>query len=560
MLKSLYIKNIALIDEANIEFSNGLNILSGETGAGKSIVIDSLIFVLGSRADKTLIKSGETSAFAEAVFQCEENNVFQQNGYESEDNLFTVSRIMSVGGKNEIRINGRIASQSVLKQISASLVDVFGQNEQTYLLRQENHLGILDGFGDNAKLKNIVYDLSVQLDNINKQLDKFGGDDSERERLADMLSFQINEIESAELFDGEDEDLSAQRQKAKSMEKITYACSSALSLLSGENSSLDKVSSALNHLVQIDNIDKEYETASQRLSSVKYELQDICETVENFLSELKFDQYEMDMIENRLDKIKLLKKKYGGSIAAVLDFCNNAKQKLDELTHSDEIISQLKEKKENILLQLYAAAKNLSLFRRETATKFENKIMTELQDLGMKNTTFAVVFSDMPQQSTFCGCGKNGFDKIEFYFSANKGEPIKPLTKIISGGEMSRFMLALKNITATIEKIPTMVFDEIDSGISGKIAEVVGCKLAKISKNYQCIVITHLPQIASMSDAHLLIEKSVTENKTKTTVTSLNFDGKLKEVGRLVGGDIGEYGQLHAKDLIQWADNYKKSL
>ena len=208
MLKSLYIKNIALIDEANIEFSNGLNILSGETGAGKSIVIDSLIFVLGSRADKTLIKSGETSAFAEAVFQCEENNVFQQNGYESEDNLFTVSRIMSVGGKNEIRINGRIASQSVLKQISASLVDVFGQNEQTYLLRQENHLGILDGFCDDAKLKNIVYDLSVQLDDINKQLDKFGGDDSERERLADMLSFQIKEIESAELFDGEDEDLS----------------------------------------------------------------------------------------------------------------------------------------------------------------------------------------------------------------------------------------------------------------------------------------------------------------------------------------------------------------
>ena len=560
MLKSLYIKNIALIDEANIEFSNGLNILSGETGAGKSIVIDSLIFVLGSRADKTLIKSGETSAFAEAVFLCEENNVFQQNGYESEDNLFTVSRIMSVGGKNEIRINGRIASQSVLKQISASLVDVFGQNEQTYLLRQENHLGILDGFGDNAKLKNIVSDLSVQLDDINKQLGKFGGDDSERERLADMLSFQIKEIESAELFDGEDEDLSAQRQKAKSMEKITYACSSALSLLSGENSSLDKVSTALNHLVQIDNIDKEYETASQRLSSVKYELQDICETVENFLSELKFDQYEMDRIENRLDKIKLLKRKYGGSISAVLDFCNNAKQKLDEITHSDEIISQLKEKKENILLQLYAAAKNLSLFRRETATKFENKITTELQDLGMKNTTFAVVFSDMPQQSAFCGCGKNGFDKIEFYFSANKGEPIKPLTKIISGGEMSRFMLALKNITATIEKIPTMVFDEIDSGISGKIAEVVGCKLAKISKNYQCLVITHLPQIASMSDAHLLIEKSVTENKTKTTVTSLNFDGKLKEVGRLVGGDIGEYGQLHAKDLIQWADNYKKSL
>lgn len=560
MIKSLYIKNIALIDETNIEFSNGLNVLSGETGAGKSIVIDALSFVLGARADKTLIKSGETSAFAEAVFQCEENNVFFQNGYVAEDGIFTVSRTMSVAGKNEIRINGRMTSQSVLRQISASLVDVFGQNEQTYLLKQENHLSILDGFGNNQDLLNNVAVLSVELDAVNKQLNKFGGDDSERERLVDMLKFQINEIESAELFEGEEEELLLQKQKAKSIEKITCACSSALNMLSGDGSGLDKVSLSLNHILQIEGLDKEYANISQRLSSVKYELQDICETVEGFLSELRFDQYEMDMLEARLDKLKLLKKKYGGSIKSVLDFCDNAKCKLDELMNADEVIARLREQRHQIISRLYAAAEKLSLYRRDIAKNFEQKIMSELNDLGMKNTTFSVVFSNMPVKDDFAGCGKFGFDSVEFYFSANKGEPIKPLTKIISGGEMSRFMLALKNITATIEKIPTMVFDEIDSGISGKIAEVVGCKLAKISKNYQCIVITHLPQIASMSDDHLLIEKTVSGEKTKTSVTTLNFNGKLKEIGRLVGGDIGEYGELHAKDLIQWADNYKKSL
>lgn len=561
MLKSLYIQNIALIDENSIEFSDGLNILSGETGAGKSIIIDSLAFVLGQRADKTLIKSGRDSAFVEAVFFCEDDGIFAENGFSSDDGLYTVSRTMSVGGKNEIRINGRLASQAVLKQISASLADIFGQNEHTFLLRPENHLNILDGFDCDVKTKNQVAELSKSLAEINGQLAKFGGDDSERERMADMLSYQINEIQSAELVVGEDEELQQLKKKCQSTEKISYACTSAIRLLyGGDGSALGNVGSAESFLAQINTLDGEYDKIYQRLTSAKYEIQDIAETLEDMLSALSFDQNQLDKIEERLDKLKLIKKKYGGSIEAALTFCENAKAKLDELTNSDEIIARLKKRKEEVLSKLYDEASALSQYRKSAAVGFENKIMSELADLGMKNTTFKVMFAPFPQREYFAGCGADGFDNAEFYFSANKGEPIKPLTKIISGGEMSRFMLALKNITASIEKIPTMVFDEIDSGISGKIAEVVGQKLAKISKDYQCLVITHLPQIAAMSDEHFLIEKYVSGDKTKTSVKKLDEDGKIKEVGRLLGGDIGAYGELHAKDLIAWADDCKKSL
>ena len=560
MLKSLYIKNIALIEEISIEFSNGLNILSGETGAGKSIIIDSLAFVLGARADKTLIKSGQNSAYVEGVFECKEGNIFEENGFESDDGIFTVARTMSVAGKNEIRINGRLANQAVLKQISASLVDIFGQNEHTFLLKPENHINILDGFDSDKQLLQQVKDASDKVDEINSQFKKFGGNDSERERLIDMLSYQINEIELAELVVGEDEELLAKKKKGQSVEKISHACSSAMDMLNGQGASLANVSASVSYLSQINNLDSEYDSLYQRLNSVKYEIQDIAESLDDILSSLSFDQHELDRIEARLDKIKLLKRKYGATIQDILDFYADSKQKLDELQNADELVAQLKKKKQLALDDLYQAAYQLSLYRQKSALVLEEKIMSELCDLGMKNATFKVVFDDIPQKDTFDGCGANGFDNVEFYFSANKGEPIKPLSKIISGGEMSRFMLALKNITAKIEKIPTMVFDEIDTGISGKIAEVVAQKLAKVSHDYQCLVITHLPQIAAMSDEHLLIEKFVQNEKTKSSVKSLDEQGKIDEIARLVAGDIGEYGQLHAKDLIKWANEYKNKL
>lgn len=561
MLKSLFIQNVALIDRASITFSAGLNVLSGETGAGKSIIIDSLAFVLGERADKSLIKSGQSSAFVEAVFDMPpEDNIFEANGYHSDDGLYVVSRTMSVGGKNEIRINSRITPQSVLKQISAALVDIFSQNQHTFLLRQENHLGILDGFACDAVKAEKVTVAAENLADINRRLAKYGMDDSERARMRDMLEYQIKEIESAEIHIGEDEELLALKKKGQSAEKISYSLGSVSNLLDGDGGAIGAVSDAASLMAQISALDPQYEEMRKRLESAKYELRDIADTSEQLASSLNFDSFELDRIENRLDKLKLLKKKYGGSLEAVTDFLRDATSKLEELTGSEKIVAKLEKEKAAATDELYNAALALSEFRREQAKVLQNRIMAELGDLGMKNTVFEVRFSDVPARDGFEGCGKDGFDNVEFYFSANKGEPAKPLAKIISGGEMSRFMLALKNITAKIEKIPTMVFDEIDSGISGKIAEAVAVKLAKVSGDYQCLVITHLPQIAAMSDEHLLIQKQVVGEKTLTSVTALDAEGKIKEIGRLVAGGIGDYGELHAKDLILWAENIKKQI
>lgn len=561
MLKSLYIRNVALISETSIEFTRGLNVLSGETGAGKSIIIDSLAFALGERADKSLIKSGEESAFVEAVFSVpEKDNVFEQNGYESDDGLYVVARTMSVSGKNEIRINGRVTPQGVLKRISAALVDIFSQNQHTYLLKPENHLHILDGFRHDPSLSERVASLSAALDEINAGLGKFGMDDSQRERMLDMLNYQIREIESAEFYIGEDDELQQLRKKGQNAEKISYALSSAIRLLDGDGGALCAVGDAASAMASVSGLDNEYEDIRRRLESTEYELRDLADTLDGLASSLSFDSFEQDRIETRLDKLKLLKKKYGGSLQAVSEFLAEAKAKADEITGSDKIIEKLKKEKEAVLDKLYGAAYGLSAFRREAAAVFSGKIMSELNDLGMKNTSFEVRFGEIPPRERFDGCDKNGFDTAEFYFSANKGEPSKPLAKIISGGEMSRFMLALKNITASIEKIPTMVFDEIDSGISGKIAEVVAKKLARVSSDYQCLVITHLPQIAAMSDEHLLIQKTVNGEKTVTSVTALDENGKIKEIGRLVAGGIGAYGELHAKDLVKWADDYKESV
>ena len=559
MLKSLYIKNIALITEVKIEFEKGLNVLSGETGAGKSIIIDSLAFVLGERADKSLIKSGENDAFVEAVFLCDDEKTQKAFAdYSEGDELCVISRKMSVQGKNEIRINGRLSSLAALKEITSELVDIFSQNQQTFLLKPENHIEILDGFRQNKELFEKISQSREQLDEINGKLKTFGGDKSERERLIDILSYQIKEISDAELKENEDEMLLAQKQKFQNAEKINYALQNVLNLLyDGQTPSLSQISSAQSFMAQIGKLDEGYQSLADRLESAKYEIQDIAQTAESMMAETSFDSFALDEIESRLDKIKALKRKYGGSIAAVLEFLADSQNKLENIINADAEIEKLNAKREKVLDEMYRAAKSLSEFRKESAKEFEKQIMVELADLGIKNAVFEVNFQPFPERYKFNGCDKNGADIVEFYFSANKGEPKKPLAKIISGGEMSRFMLALKNVTAKIEKIPTMVFDEIDTGISGKIAEVVGQKLCAVSKDYQILVITHLPQIACFSDEHFLIQKSVVGEKTITDVRLLDEEGKINEVARLLGGDIGSYGILHAKDMLFWANEVK---
>ena len=565
MLKNIYIENIALISKLNLAFEQGLLVLSGETGAGKSIIIDALAFVLGGKADKSLIKSGTDRAFVEAVFVPENNGraheVLIELGFEPSECV--VSRTITVSGKNEIRINGRVSTLVVLKQLSSVLVDIFGQHDQTYLLKNENHLTILDDFSSNQAYAENVTKLYDELKQNEKEFSKFGGSDAERERTISMLKYQIDEIDGCELSVKEEEELQMFKVKAASAEKVSNSLSGAATLL-GENefNALSAVTSAVNSMTQISAIDKEYESLRGRLESCKYELQDIYQSASSHLSSLDFDQREIDKMEMRLDKIKSLKRKYGGTVEEVLKFLSTAKNQLSELENADETIQYLKKRKGEILCKLYDACKLLSTFRKTAAENFSTEVMNELQDLGLKGSTFTVSFVKMPSIEEFEKyVTKKGCDKVEFLFSANKGEPVKPLAKIVSGGETSRFMLAVKNITARIEAIPTMIFDEIDSGISGAMASVVAQKLARISRSYQSIVITHLPQIACMGDSNFLVDKVVDNNKTFTRVIELNTAGKEKEVQRLIGGaDVGEFGGLHAKDMIKWADAFKKAL
>lgn len=562
MLKNLFIKNVALISSQNIEFEDGLCVLSGETGAGKSIIVDALSFVLGERADKNLIKHGEETAFVEAVFVLAPDskalNALEAMGYER-DNTLILSRTFSRNGKTESRINGRITSASMLKNITSFLVDIFGQSEHLGLKKPENHIKIIDGYSPANDIKEELSVLCKEYKEIERELLQYGGSDEQRERMLDILSFQINEIESADLKDDEESLLFEQKQKIINFEKISSAVGGTISALNGDDGALEKIGSAMRSLAAISSIGEEFSSVWDKLDAIKYEVEDVVSSVENMASGDEFDANYLDTIESRLDKIKSLKKKYGATISEVKQFLCEAKKKYDLLNDSVRITEKLNSRKEKLKTEIYQFSEKLSKHRREAGKNFASDVVAQLQDLGMK-ARFETNFDDIPSIENFVP-NTNGFDKMEFLMSANPGEPLKPMAKVASGGEMSRFMLALKNITAAIEEIPTMVFDEIDTGISGNVAQMVAKKLAQVSKKEQCIVITHLPQIASMSDVGYLIEKSEDNGKTYTMISKLDFEAKVKEVSRLIGGaDIGNYGGLHAKEMLDWADQYKKDL
>lgn len=564
MIRNLHIENIALISRLDIEFENGLIVLSGETGAGKSIIIDSLAFVLGERADKTLIKYGQENAFVEVAFNIEQNSktwqIMAELGLEP-DTTVVINRTLILSGKNESRVNGRICSAAVLRSITATLVDIFGQSQHLNLLKVDNHIKVLDDYRRDDDLKNQLKKLYSEYRELKKQLSAFGGSDAERERLLDILKFQIDEITAAKLSETEENELIEIRSKVMNVEKIVSSVTAALDSLS-TSGVMSRLAEAKNSLLSVAAYDKDISSLAERLSAVQIETDDIFSSLEKILRDADYNPSQIDRMEERLEKIKNIKKKYGGTVADALKFLEKASAQYDNLVNAADIISKLNTKIEAVLTQMYELALKLSSERKTTAKRFENEIETQLKDLGMSGTTFEVKFNDIPNFDEYKNSvSADGFDKVEFLLSANKGEPLKPLAKIISGGEMSRFMLAIKNITAHIEQIPTMVFDEIDIGISGNMAQMVAIKLANVSRDYQCVVITHLPQIAAMGDSNMLIVKGVYGERTETRLTVLDKKGKNDEITRLIGGsNIGEYGGLHAKEMIDWANNIKSTI
>lgn len=562
MLCQLSIENIALIDKLELELKNGLNILSGETGAGKSIIIDSLNFVLGERADKSLIRFGTDKASVEAVFEDyltpSIKDCLDDLGIEAEDVLI-LRRKMSADGKNECRINGRISTLSALKSLTELLVDIHGQHEHQSLLKSTNHIKLLDKLGE-KKIATVKGEVEKNFDDytsLKKEFLRFGNAD-ERERKLDILSFQIDEIEKADVKDGEEDELLSARKRIRNMEKIISALEGAKNLLDGYDSqsvsaSIKNANSLLN---TISSYDENIVPIADRLDSCKVEITDISETLSDMLQKLDFDSRSAEQIEERLEVVRTILRKYGGSYESLQKFYEEATKEAQTLSNATERVERLETEIKVAAEKLFASAKELSQERRKIADKFEKDITKELCDLGMGGSTFKVEIDttdDVDQISA------NGADSVEFLISPNVGEPLKALAKIISGGEMSRFMLAFKNILAGVDDIGTMVFDEIDTGISGNISQVVSEKMCNISRARQVIAVTHMPSLASMADNHYLISKSTENGKTLTHVDLLKDD--TDEVARLIGGnDYSIYAVPHAKEMKANAQRYKDSL
>lgn len=562
MLAKLTIENIALIDKLELELKNGLNILSGETGAGKSIIIDSLNFVLGERADKSLIRYGMDHAIVQAVFEDYLNPsisaYLDDIGVECEDVLI-IRRKMSVDGKNECRINGRISTLSILKGLTELLVDIHGQHEHQSLLKSANHIKLLDDIGAAkiTKVKDDVANYHTEYVSLKRELSRFG-DESERERKLDILTFQIDEIEKADVKDGEEDELLQARKRIRNMEKILAALGDAKNTLDGydSNSVSASIKNSSSLLGTISAYDDSIGPLIDRLDDAKIEIKDIADTLSDMLEKLDFDARSAEKIEERLEVVRNILHKYGGNFENLQKFFEDARKEAELLSGAAQTVEELQDKIETAKKNLEKSARKLTELRHEVANKFESDITRELKDLGMGGSTFKVDFvttDDVDQISA------NGADTIEFLFSANVGEPMKPLAKIISGGEMSRFMLAFKNIVAGVDGIGTMVFDEIDTGISGNISAVVSEKMCNISRDRQVIAVTHMPSLAAMADNHYLIAKSTENGKTLTHINLLEDD--TDEVARLIGGnDYSQFAVPHAKEMKAWADRYKKSL
>ena len=565
MLSKLTIKNVALIESATITFGDGLNVLSGETGAGKSVILDSVNFVLGAKADRAMIRYGETECMVKAEFILSENakavEVIREMDIDSDGEII-ISRKFSENGKNAVKINGNTVTATMLRRVTDCLVDVHGQSEHFFLLKESNQLKTLDEVVGDGLIseKQALQALLKENRAIDEQIALLGGDEKERGRRLDILQFQIEEIETVELQDGEEEELLAKRNKIKNLEKIISALREATECLSGENGVLDGLRLTTRSLLGITKLDDAYENVYEKLESVAIDANDVLETLNGMADELYFDENEAEETETRLDIIRALKRKYGANKEEIDAYLEEIKKEYDLLSDCEGQYAILTDKKGKNLKKIYQICRRITELRKSQGKAFCKRVTEELKTLNIEHAQFEIEFSEY-EETDAEKATVNGLDTIRFMFSANAGEPMKPLGKIISGGEMSRFMLAVKTQLSSINEISTYIFDEIDAGISGKTAKVVGEKLAKIAKNTQIIAVSHLAQIASMSDNEYFIEKREEKDKTLTFVTELDEQGKIAEIVRLLGGqETDEYAIKHAKELIKQAQEYKTSI
>ena len=554
MLERLVIKNIALIDSADIAFGAGLNILSGETGSGKSVILDSLNFVLGSKADKNMIRYGEAEAYVRGEFtvapQSAAVKALEELDIESDGEII-ITRKYSADGKGNIKINGNTVTAGMLKTVSQHLVDVYGQSEHFALLSEANQLSVIDELcGERAAdIKNALSILISEKRECLRRLKQLGGDSAERARRLDLLSYQLKEIDAAELRDGEEEELIAKRRIIENTEKIASAVSGSLGAINGDGGVSDGISAARRLMANVSEYGDDYSSVSDRLDAVLAELQDIADMLSDMADGLEFDEADARRVEDRLDLIRNLKKKYGATVEEILAFRAKAGEEYDLLSDSEAVAEKLTKRLEELDESIFGECVKLTELRKNSAESFCRDVESELKSLNISGARFEVSFDEYEKSSANL-TSVNGSDKVKFMFSANKGEPLKPLNKVISGGELSRFMLAMKACLKDLNGISTYIFDEIDAGISGITARSVAEKFTDIAKNTQIIAVSHLPQICAAGDKNFLISKAEQNGGTVTSVREIVGDAKIAEIIRLTGGGETEAARQHAAELI----------
>ena len=555
MLSNLYIENIAVIEKTNIDFTEGFNVLTGETGAGKSIVIDALSAVLGQRTTKQIIRHGADSAFVSACFTDVSEYVEKKArtlGYEVEDGMVILSREMSSSGKNICKINSRPATVSALKELSAYLVNIHGQADNLELMSPSLHLHYIDSLAVNSELLREYRQIFAKYTAAKEELENANDDEAERLSRIDLLRFQIEELENADIRTGEIEELTKEKTILLNSEKITKSLYRAKAILDGDDDIdgvINMTDDASTSLSVASRYSEDLVLVSDRLMNILYELRDISSLVDDAISDIDADPYRLSEIEERLDLIYRLERKYGQGEEQLLAYLEEAKAELLTLEQYDLNREKLRERFEIYKIEATKKAEKLSEIRHKVALEFATSVQQEMAFLQMPNVRLVVDFTETE-------LSKNGIDKVEFLISVNLGEEPKPVTKIASGGELSRMMLAIKTVLSRHDIVGTMIFDEIDTGISGSAAQKVGMKLKEVSRGRQVMCVTHQAQIAAFADSHYLINKEFSDNKTFTHVDKLDMDGRVRELARIIDGvDINETALLHARKLIESSNN-----
>ncbi|MBL4954022.1 DNA repair protein RecN [Neobacillus sp. YIM B02564] len=562
MLAELSIKNFAIIEKVSISFEKGLTVLTGETGAGKSIIIDAIHLLTGGRGSAEFVRHGEDKAEIEGLFQIENPNhpVYGKAlefGIDIEEGMVILRRDIFRSGKSVCRINGKLVTISILREVGATLVDIHGQHEHQELMDETRHLPLLDQFGAREIAASLqeYQQIFHRFEQTQSRLKALSENDRQMAHRLDLIQFQYDEIQKANLKLNEDEELLEEKRKLANFEKIYEAIQLSFSGLQGEQRGLDWIGLVMGHMENAASLDASYKELYEAVASSYYQLEDTARSLRNQLDILEYDPQRLNEIEDRLNEINQLKRKYGKTIPEILEYAAKIEEEIETIQNKETHITELEKELNSIKKDLRIEAKQLTELRHKWGEKLTGLIHKELKDLYMDKTVFEIHFET--EQDHF---SRNGADHVEFYISTNPGEPLKPLTKIASGGELSRIMLALKSIFSKHQGVTSIIFDEVDTGVSGRVAQAIAEKIYKVALDSQVLCISHLPQVAAMADTHLFISKMIKDGRTSTAVTALTEQEKIKEISRMISGvEITDLTKQHAEELLHLAAETKRT-